>query len=191
MDSAHGHELTRRIAKFGEKQKSFGAVEGTGVRGEMKPYYEHGGITIYHGDCREVLGCLPVAFCRACRCELADESILSIHLAAKHDVGPYFDVLATDPPYGLGAARRNFGGNGVKRHMTGLLAGKCVPKRDYGDSEWDDEPADPGTLKKAINSTNGQIIWGGNYFDLGPARCLLVWDKLRGDTDYADGEVAW
>ena len=21
----------------------------------MKPYYEHGGITIYHGDCREVL----------------------------------------------------------------------------------------------------------------------------------------
>ncbi len=21
----------------------------------MKPYYEHGGVTIYHGDCREVL----------------------------------------------------------------------------------------------------------------------------------------
>ena len=21
----------------------------------MKPYYEHAGITIYHGDCREVL----------------------------------------------------------------------------------------------------------------------------------------
>lgn len=21
----------------------------------MKPYYEHGGVTIYHGDCREVM----------------------------------------------------------------------------------------------------------------------------------------
>jgi site-specific DNA-methyltransferase (adenine-specific) len=25
----------------------------------VKPYYEHGGITIYHGDCREVLPTLP------------------------------------------------------------------------------------------------------------------------------------
>jgi DNA modification methylase len=24
----------------------------------MKPYYNHGGITIYHGDCREVLATL-------------------------------------------------------------------------------------------------------------------------------------
>lgn len=39
----------------------------------MKPYYEHGGITIYHGDCREVLPALP-----AC------------------------DLLLTDPPYGIG-----------------------------------------------------------------------------------------
>ena len=39
----------------------------------MKPYYEHGGITIYHGDCREVL---PT---------LADESV---------------DMIWTDPPYG-------------------------------------------------------------------------------------------
>lgn len=23
--------------------------------GEMKPYYEHAGITIYHADCREVM----------------------------------------------------------------------------------------------------------------------------------------
>lgn len=40
----------------------------------MKPYYEHGGITIYHGDCREVLPCLPT------------DSV---------------DLLVTDPPYGI------------------------------------------------------------------------------------------
>lgn len=38
----------------------------------MKPYYEHAGITIYHGDCREVL---PQLEC--------------------------FDAIVTDPPYGI------------------------------------------------------------------------------------------
>lgn len=39
----------------------------------MKPYYEHAGITIYHGDCREVLPALPLA-----------------------------DLIFTSPPYNLG-----------------------------------------------------------------------------------------
>ena len=37
----------------------------------MKPYYEHAGITIYHGDCREILPSVTA------------------------------DVLVTDPPYGM------------------------------------------------------------------------------------------
>jgi DNA modification methylase len=41
----------------------------------MTPYYEHGGITIYHGDCREILPSLPTC-----------------------------DLLLTDPPYGIGIA---------------------------------------------------------------------------------------
>lgn len=41
----------------------------------MKPYYEHAGITIYHGDCREALP----------NCGIAD-------------------LVATDPPYGVGYA---------------------------------------------------------------------------------------
>jgi site-specific DNA-methyltransferase (adenine-specific) len=39
----------------------------------MKPYYDHAGITIYHGDCREILPQLGK-----------------------------FDLLLTDPPYGHG-----------------------------------------------------------------------------------------
>lgn len=37
------------------------------------------------------------------------------------------------------------------------------------------------------------IIWGGNYFDLPPTRCFLVWDKgacFAGRT-YAECEYAW
>jgi DNA modification methylase len=128
----------------------------------VKPYYDHGSHIIYHCDCRDVLA----------------------------DIEP-FDLLLTDPAYGLGAARKKFGGHGVKRHMTGLVAGKAIPKRDYGDSEWDDEVCPQDLLDGWIAKSTKQIIWGGNYFKLPPTKCLLVWDKLRGDTDYADGEVAW
>lgn len=127
-----------------------------------KPYYDEGGITIYCGDCTQILPHLPPA-----------------------------DLVLTDPPYGIGAARRDFGGAGVKRHMTGFSAGGCVPKRDYGDSEWDDKPADQALIDSLLRISKWQIIWGGNYFTLPPARCWLVWDKLRGNTDYADAELAW
>jgi DNA modification methylase len=43
----------------------------------FKPYYEHAGITIYHGDCREILPHLPKA-----------------------------DLVLTDPPYGIGYAAK-------------------------------------------------------------------------------------
>jgi DNA modification methylase len=43
-----------------------------------EPYYQEDGITIYHGDCREILPALPRA-----------------------------DLLLTDPPYGIGIQGRN------------------------------------------------------------------------------------
>jgi DNA modification methylase len=129
----------------------------------VKPYYEHAGITIYHGDCREILPHLPQV-----------------------------DLLCTDPPYGLGLGRaKNRQGQGVKRHMTGLVTGKAIKPRDYGDSGWDDEPAKAELIELCRAKTNKQVIWGGNYFDLPPTKGILVWDKLRGDTDFADGEIAW
>lgn len=75
--------------------------------------------------------------------------------------------------------------------MTGLVAGKAIAKRDYGDAGWDDESCPQWLLDAWISKSTHQIVWGGNYFDLPPTKCILVWDKLRGDTDYADGEIAW
>ena len=117
----------------------------------MTPYYDHAGITIYHGDCREVLPSLGE-----------------------------FDLLLTDPPYGIGAARGSFGDP------------ESVWRKDYGDSDWDDNPADMGNIRSVMGIAEHQIVWGGGtYFDLGTARCFLVWDKLRGANDYADAELAW
>jgi site-specific DNA-methyltransferase (adenine-specific) len=35
------------------------------------------------------------------------------------------------------------------------------------------------------------IVFGGNYYALPPTSCWLVWDKLNGETDFADCELAW
>jgi site-specific DNA-methyltransferase (adenine-specific) len=126
----------------------------------MKPYYQHAGITIYLGDCREVLEFLPVAFCRACRCDLGDEGILAIHLAAGHDVEPHSRCVLTDPPYGLGIAAHPF-------------------RQKYEVSDWDDEPMDAETTNFLLRFGTEQIIWGGNFFPLPPAQCFLVWDKCQ------------
>ena len=56
---------------------------------------------------------------------------------------------------------------------------------DYGDYRWDESRPDLSKLPSVP-----KIIWGGNYFDLGPAPRWLVWDK-ENTGDFADGEMAW
>jgi DNA modification methylase len=46
-------------------------------------------------------------------------------------------------------------------------------------------------LRLAIASADKAIVFGGNYFSLGPARCMLVWDKENGTNAFADCELAW
>ncbi len=96
-----------------------------------------------------------------------------------------FDLLLTDPPYGINAgtgqqARAN------KRHGRAL-----VESRDYGQNDWDAAPPSPWTIQMLLEFSRWHVIWGGNYFALPPASCVLVWDKDNGENDYADCELAW
>lgn len=127
----------------------------------MLPYYDHAGITIYHGDCREILPTLANV-----------------------------DAVITDPPYGIGVARRTFGSGRINKG-SGLCRPGQAPSKDFGDSDWDDAPVASDLLDIVRASAPQQIIFGGNYFDLPPASKWIVWDKRNDGTAFADAELAW
>lgn len=95
------------------------------------------------------------------------------------------DALVTDPPYGIGVDK-------AMAKVGGTQYGKAAaPKSHYEASGWDDAPPNSDVLLMMRAAAPSQIIFGGNYFHLPPARCWLVWDKENGNNDFADCELAW
>jgi len=105
-----------------------------------------GNAELWHGDCRELL---PVM--------------------------PQFDLIATDPPYGIGIN---------KSHRLSTSKG-------HGGETWDNETAPAWVMMLCREKAAHFVVWGGNYYDLPPTRCFLVWDKQNDGRDFADCEYAW
>lgn len=83
------------------------------------------------------------------------------------------EAVITDPPYGL-----NIAANPVRQK--------------HAKKAWDASPPDADIFERLRKCSNQQIIWGGNYFDLPPAQCFLVWDKVQpADFSLAMCEQAW
>jgi hypothetical protein len=101
---------------------------------------------------------------------------------------PKVGAVVTDPPYGLGEAA----GKAATR-TSGFKAKSSAASavRDYGNENWDNEPVSAELMVLVRAAGRWNIIFGGNYYDLPPTSCWLVWDKLNGDTDFADCELAW
>jgi site-specific DNA-methyltransferase (adenine-specific)/modification methylase len=93
---------------------------------------------------------------------------------------PKVDAVITDPPYGIGE-------NSKKVASRGNLAS---PK-DYGEFDWDKSPPEKSLIDAIRSASTWQAFFGGNYFELPPTSCWLVWDKLNGSNDFADCELAW
>jgi site-specific DNA-methyltransferase (adenine-specific)/modification methylase len=93
---------------------------------------------------------------------------------------PRVDAVVTDPPYGIGEAA----GKAKTR-------GKLAVAKDYGNDDWDNSPVPPEVMARVRAAGRWQIIFGGNYYDCPAAKCWLVWDKVNGDNDFADAEMAW
>lgn len=117
-----------------------------------EPYYSDEWVTLYHGDCRDLI----------------------------HSLGT-FDLLLTDPPYGIAATWKGGSGHGW---------GKA---RDEGQlrNEWDDEAPSMDLIRALLSLAGDAVIWGGNYFPLAPSRGWLVWNKPERNFTLAEAELAW
>ena len=86
---------------------------------------------------------------------------------------PKVDAVITDPPYGIGIAS-----NPVRQMHERL--------------DWDAATPDESVLSAVIQVGAVAVVWGGNYFDLPPSQCFLVWDKVQPqDFSLAMCEQAW
>ncbi len=88
----------------------------------------------------------------------------------------YFDLACIDIPYGLGDKLTQ--------------GGTWASKYKKGDANWDVLPNDI-FFKELFRVSKNQIIWGGNYVNLPPTRCFIIWDKIAQMDTMADCEFAW
>ena len=89
-----------------------------------------------------------------------------------------FDLAIVDPPYGIGNKLVDGGGN---------RKAKFDKNRDS--VKWDEVPNDY-YFEELFRVSKNQIIWGGNYFNLPPTRCNIIWDKMQIFTG-SDFELGW
>lgn len=121
----------------------------------MTPYYDHGGIQIYHGDCREILPGLG-----------------------------RFDLLLTDPPYGIDLETDN-----STRAWRGGAKGwrTNTHERVAGDGE-------PFNATPLLGIGSAAVLWGANNFShtVPGSAAWFVWDKKCGRTESfaSDAELA-
>jgi site-specific DNA-methyltransferase (adenine-specific) len=114
------------------------------------PYYSDSAVTIYHGDCREVL----------------------------RQLGERFDLLLTDPPYGLGEKVWDRNAKTPKRRW----------RLHHGEMRWDESVPDVVSILPIADKA---IIWGGHLFGLPVARGWLVWNKIIRNWSSGVCELAW
>ncbi len=93
-----------------------------------------------------------------------------------------FDLAIVDPPYG----KQNFTGGGSHTKSC------CKFGNLYRENNkaWNIAPSAEYFTELSRISQN-QILWGGNYFNLAPTRCFLIWDKIRFVNNFSRIEYAW
>ena len=91
------------------------------------------------------------------------------------------DAVVTDPPYGIAKVWQGGVGHGwgKAREQSGLR------------NEWDEAIPSSDTMALILAAAPEIIIWGGNYFNLPPSRCWLVWNKPERGFSLAEAELAW
>lgn len=97
----------------------------------------------------------------------------------------HFDLAIVDPPYGIDLANMNMGlGNTPKASKA--------KNRKWKPKDWDSEIPTKEYFKELFRVSKNQIIWGGNYFNLGVCGKFIIWDKeIPKGLSFSDCEYAW
>jgi site-specific DNA-methyltransferase (adenine-specific) len=99
-----------------------------------------------------------------------------------------YSLAIVDPPYGIGVGKMF-----IAKDRKDPRNGRVIKCKRTKRGEWDNErpPLEYFTELRRVSCS--QIIWGGNYFaDILPASMgWVVWDKVNGESDQADCELAW
>ena len=111
--------------------------------------------------------------------------------------GEHVNLVLTDPPYGMKCQDKD---GTVGRGSVSVLPEKrltpdmVIPATKYPKLIGDDNKNAARNNYNIIKSiSDKQIIWGGQYFAhfLPISGAWIFWDKLTGNTDFSDGELAW
>lgn len=91
-----------------------------------------------------------------------------------------FDLAIVDPPYSnAGGEVERTGGSWAKKYGNNIKRWDIAPTAEY--------------FEQLMRVSRNQIIWGGNYFQLPPTRCFVIWKKLTISESFtmAMCEYAW
>jgi site-specific DNA-methyltransferase (adenine-specific) len=97
----------------------------------------------------------------------------------------HFDLAIVDPPYGIASNPSKHGGSGA-----GKLKNRKLNQSAKKFKSWDIVPSKE-YFDELFRVSKNQIIWGGNYFNLPPTRCVIAWDKVQPFPNFSQIEMAW
>ena len=92
-----------------------------------------------------------------------------------------FELAIVDPPYGIGesGATNHTRSNLANAKNYKVFAGgdKSAPSEQY--------------FEELERVSKNQIMWGANHYRARESSCWIIWDKLNGQNDFADAELAY